>query len=77
MLERHVYIVRSTTSGQHALELLKMQKDMFDMLITDYVMPEMYGIELAEQGLNIPSDLPVLLCRSCYGGEEAKTALCP
>jgi len=74
MLERHGYIVTCTTSSPHALEVFKKRRDMFDMVITDYAMPEMSGIELARRVRNIRSDIPVLLCSGYYAGKEYNSA---
>jgi len=46
-LERTGYQVRAVESGVVALELL--QKESFDLLLTDIVMPELDGIELAQR----------------------------
>ncbi|MFO7832196.1 MAG: response regulator [Desulfuromonadaceae bacterium] len=74
MLERHGYEVTCTTSSQHALEVFKGRKDAFDMVITDYAMPEMTGIELAQSVRNIRPDIPVLMCSGYYAGKEQRGA---
>ncbi len=45
-LERVGYSVRTVDRGTAALPLLR--EESFDLLLTDIVMPEMDGIELAE-----------------------------
>lgn len=47
-------------SGKQALEILASGKRI-DVLITDYAMPGMTGVELAEQARALWPDLPVLL----------------
>jgi nitrogen-specific signal transduction histidine kinase len=47
-------------SGKEALEILASGKPI-DVLITDYAMPGMTGVELAEQARSLRPDLPVLL----------------
>ncbi len=48
--------VRATRDGREALEIL--QKESFDLLITDYDMPQMNGVELVKvvrsKGLSLP-----------------------
>jgi len=44
------------------LEVFRSNPDLFDMLITDYTMPHMTGVDLAEEFLRIRPDIPVILC---------------
>ena len=46
-LEKHGYEVRSVDRGTEALPLLETEH--FDLLLSDIVMPEMDGIELAQR----------------------------
>lgn len=46
-------------SGAVALGLLR--SEAFDILVTDYLMPSMSGVELAREGRKIRRDLPVLM----------------
>ncbi len=62
MLERLGYTVASRTSSVEALELFKAQPNRFDLVITDIVMPNMTGEELAEKLMDIRADIPVILC---------------
>lgn len=72
ILQQHGYEVTSTTSSRHALEMVRQHRDRFDLLITDYAMPDMDGIELATEVRSIRSDIPVLLCSSYYAGKEQR-----
>jgi PAS domain S-box-containing protein len=62
MLEDFGYAVVSTTSSSEAYEMFQNEPDRFDLLITDFTMPEMTGDRLAERVLEIRPDLPVLMC---------------
>jgi CheY-like chemotaxis protein len=62
MLERLGYEVTARTSSMEALELFKAKPDQFDLVITDMTMPHMTGEKLAEQLINIRSDIPVIIC---------------
>jgi CheY-like chemotaxis protein len=48
-LERQGYIVYGFASGHAALEVMTQQVVKFDLLLTDMVMPEMNGKQLAEK----------------------------
>ncbi|MCA1797818.1 MAG: response regulator, partial [Geobacteraceae bacterium] len=74
ILEKHGYAVTCTTSSPHALEMFEKHGDGFDILITDYAMPAMSGIELAQEVRNIRSDIPVLMCSGYYADREKRGA---
>ena len=57
-LERTGYGVTACESGVVALE--RLQKESFDLLLTDIVMPELDGIELAQRAAQIYPDLRVM-----------------
>jgi two-component system, cell cycle response regulator CpdR len=57
-LERAGYAVTSVDRGTEALPLLL--ADSFDLLLTDIVMPEMDGIELAQKAAEIAPDMRVM-----------------
>lgn len=61
LLESAGFEVTAHTSGLHALESFRANPMHFDLLITDNLMPNMTGLELAEQILTIRSNLPVLM----------------
>ena len=68
MLERLGYRVTATDSAGEALRLFSADPAAFDLLITDYTMPEITGAELAQQALAMRPDLPVILCTG-YSGQ--------
>ena len=56
------YQVTTRTSSVEALELFRDQPDNFDLVITDYTMPNMTGGELAKHILAIRPGMPIVLC---------------
>lgn len=62
MLERLGYEVTIHTSSLEALAAFQSEPDRFDAVITDQTMPEMTGVELAREMLQIRPELPVILC---------------
>ena len=57
-LERSGYAVTSVDRGTAAMPLLEAEH--FDLLLTDIVMPEMDGIELAQKAAEIAPDMRVM-----------------
>jgi two-component system cell cycle sensor histidine kinase/response regulator CckA len=73
------YQVRGFTNPEAALKLVQSEPGAFDLIITDMMMPEMNGSQLAEALLKIRPDLPVILCTgySTLSKEEAlKIGIC-
>jgi PAS domain S-box-containing protein len=62
MLQRLGYRVTARTSSLEALTTFQNQPDAFDLVITDYSMPGMAGIDLARRMLQIRPQLPIILC---------------
>ena len=61
ILERLGYIVTSAYNGIDAIKLIEKYHDVFDVMITDYYMPGMNGIELAKLAGKISNDTPIIL----------------
>jgi CheY-like chemotaxis protein len=61
LLEKLGYRVESITSAHDALALVRSNPTRFDLVITDLAMPEISGIDLAKQIIEIKPDLPVVL----------------
>jgi two-component system, cell cycle sensor histidine kinase and response regulator CckA len=61
-LERLGYTVVSSTNGREALDIFKADPQRFDLVITDYTMPQMTGVELAKALVEIRPDIPIILC---------------
>jgi PAS domain S-box-containing protein len=62
MLEHLGYSVLAKTSSVEALELFIAQPEHFDLVITDYTMPQMTGADLAKEVMGARADIPVILC---------------
>lgn len=60
MLEDLGHIVTEANSGAAALALLE-AGNIFDLMITDYSMPGMNGMELGQAARNLVPDLPILI----------------
>ena len=59
MLERSGFRVSSYTSQPEALAALRAAPAAFDLLVTDYNMPGMSGVDVAREARLISADLPV------------------
>ncbi|WEK41986.1 MAG: response regulator [Candidatus Sphingomonas colombiensis] len=57
-LERSGYAVSAVDRGTAALPLIETER--FDLLLTDIVMPEMDGIELAQKAADIAPEMRVM-----------------
>ncbi len=69
MLERMGIEAESACDGLEAITILRENPDIFDLVITDYNMPQMTGLELTQHaGLEFP-DLPFILL-SGYSQEK-------
>ncbi len=73
LLGRHGMEVTSCTSGTQALEAL--QKHSFDLVITDFQMPEMDGLELLAQVREREPDLPVVMITGHASVQHAVRAM--
>jgi len=61
MMTKLGFHIEAMSSPLQALELFRKNRDHFNLVITDLTMPEMTGIELAEQLHTISSNTPVIL----------------
>jgi len=59
------YHTEATSSPRKALEIVKRTRPCFDLLLTDVVMPEMCGPELAKKAACICSSIAVVLMSGC------------
>ena len=60
-----------------ALDIFKADPNRFDLVITDYTMPRLTGLELARELLRLRSDIPIILCTGysdAVSPEQAKAA---
>lgn len=68
------FTVRSTTDSMEALHWIQENPEEFDLLITDQIMPQLTGVELAAKVNEIRPGLPVIICtgnREMISGEQA------
>ena len=61
-LRRLGYDVITTTSSMEALAIFRKEPDTFDLVITDYTMPNLTGIDLAMELLKVRATIPIILC---------------
>jgi PAS domain S-box-containing protein len=75
MLKKMGYNVTSQNDPIKALELFRTDPHSFDLVITDQAMPNLNGLQLAEELAALRPDLPIILCTgfdptSSYGTDE-------
>ena len=61
IIEKLGYLVTAADSAGQALELIRQNPSGFDLVITDYDMPKISGLELARQLARILPGLPVIM----------------
>jgi len=69
------YRVTGTTNPQEALNTVRADPDRFDVVVTDYNMPEMSGLEMARRLSAIRRTLPVVLVSGYLTPESHAAAL--
>ena len=62
MLAQLGYSVLTQTSSTEALNVFRNRPFHFDLVVTDYTMPQMTGADLAREILAVRSDIPIILC---------------
>jgi PAS domain S-box-containing protein len=61
ILESLGYDVQAFTSSTHALESFRLKPELWDLVLTDQIMPELSGLEMVEQMRAERPNLPVIL----------------
>jgi signal transduction histidine kinase/CheY-like chemotaxis protein len=61
-LESLGYKVAAAGNGIEALEIFKKNPDRFHLVITDFTMPKMTGVDLATEVIGLRPCIPVILC---------------
>jgi two-component system cell cycle sensor histidine kinase/response regulator CckA len=74
VLENLGYRVTSHTSSREALEMVRRQPKKFDLVITDFIMPQMNGIELAQELSQLRPDMPIILYTAISKAVSAEKA---
>ncbi len=72
LLESLGYKVTAETDPQKALEIFQKKPDLFDLVITDQIMPQISGDVLAQKFINIRPELPVILTSGHNEGLDKK-----
>jgi len=67
------YDVYATSTGSEAIELIKSDPVRFDLVITDYQMPGIDGLELARMVTSINPNIPIILGTGSIEVNEVKT----
>lgn len=67
ILEHLGYNVTAQTSSKKAFETFRMQPEEFDLVITDYGLPEVNGIHLAGMLADIRPDIPIIFITGFNG----------
>jgi len=67
--------VAGFTDPRTALSAFRKQADVFDLVVTDQIMPELTGTELARDLLKLRPDLPMILCTGRGDDLDAHVAL--
>ena len=62
ILEQLGYNVTPETNSMRALEIFRSNPGEFDLIVTDYTMPEMTGADLSKEIHKIRPDIPIMLC---------------
>jgi len=62
LLKKLGYKAMALYGGIEALSIFRARPHAFDLVITDYMMPDMTGDELIRQIRKIRPDIPVVLC---------------
>ena len=75
MLERLGYKITGFTDGEEGLKVFLEKPYEFDLVITDHLMPDSTGEEIAQKMLRIRSDIPIMLCTGKVDPPWAKTAM--
>jgi CheY-like chemotaxis protein len=64
------FTVNTASNGEQAWEAL--QYDNYDLLVTDYEMPHLTGIELIERIRKVGMSLPVILVSGSFSAESVR-----
>lgn len=62
LLQRNGYKVTAINSSLNAIELFKSNPTSFDLIISDYTMPQLTGDKLALNIFKIRKEIPVIIC---------------
>jgi CheY-like chemotaxis protein len=75
LLERDGYEVLASSNGPEALSIFRLSVRPIELLVTDYNMPEMSGLELARECSRLSGELKVLYVSGSRPDEELQADL--
>ena len=75
LLESNGYEVLAASNGPDGLDIFRHSTPPIELLVTDYNMPQMSGLELARECAHICHDLPVLYVSGSAPDEELQVDL--
>lgn len=75
MLREEGYTVLSAVNGAEAIEIWEDFSSKIDLLVTDLVMPEMGGLELAQVCRGHRSDLPIIFMSGFTEAASSKSEM--
>jgi two-component system, cell cycle response regulator CpdR len=75
LLERDGYEVLASSNGPEALTIFRRSVRPIELLVTDYNMPRMSGLELARECSRLSGELGVLYVSGSHPDEELQTDL--
>lgn len=70
VLETEGYTVLTAGDAEAAIELYKQHQSAIALLLTDVVMPNMNGLELADHVLRLEPQMPILLMSASEGASR-------
>ena len=70
LLEHFGYTVIAETSSHKALNHFQASPDDYDVIVTDYMMPDLSGGQLAGRIRALRSDIPIIMCTGMGCEEE-------
>jgi signal transduction histidine kinase/ActR/RegA family two-component response regulator len=62
LLEKLGYNVEVSTQSREAFEAFYQDPHRFDIVVSDYIMPDMTGLQLARKIKEIRADIPIIIC---------------
>jgi CheY-like chemotaxis protein len=74
LLQRLGYRVTGCTSPKEALEMFRSGPRNFDVVVSDLCMPQMSGVDLARELLQIRPGMPILIASGYFGPTDNEKA---
>lgn len=74
MLSKEGYKVFATTDAEDALDTIRDEGDLYDLVITDIMMPYLSGIELLERIRKVNKKIPIIIISALDHQEVILTA---